>query len=430
MSILKKSLGLFTLTFYGIGIILGGGIYSLVGTVAGIAGESVWISFIIAAIAASLTALSYAELSAMYPKAGAEFIFFRNAFPKHQIISNIMGLVMIFAGVVASSTVSLAFAGYFQSIVSMSPLIVSCLVLSLFTLINIVGAKESGWFNVIFTLIEIIGLLVFIYFGVQRTDFANSIAAPINVNTFSGAALIIFSYLGFESLVNFSEETKSPERTVPRALFLSLSIVTIIYVFVALSALSLLSVKELSQSLAPIADAVRFQSEKTASILSIIALFATGNTVLITLASTSRITFSMGREGVFPEVLSHVTKVGQTPWVAALLVLILNFLMIQLGSIELLASLTSFFTMLAFVLIHVALIYLRVRKPELARPFRIPVSLFNIPIAPLLGLSVIVFLLMQFDFKVYKLSGITLLIIFVLEICLSKLMKKRDIHVE
>ena len=142
MAELKKSLGTLRLTFYGVGTIVGAGIYTVIGAAAGQAGTDLWLSFIFAAIAASVSAMSYAELSSTYPNAGAEFIFVRKAFPKIDIPSFLTGWTIAFHSSATIAAVLLAFSGYFNTFFSIPSLLVSYGVLVMLSLISIYGHQE------------------------------------------------------------------------------------------------------------------------------------------------------------------------------------------------------------------------------------------------------------------------------------------------
>lgn len=419
MAELKRVLGLPMLTFYGTGMILGAGIYTVIGKAAGVAGESVWLSLIFAAITAALSALSYAELSSMFPSAGGVYVYLREAFPKSEWIANSSGLMMSFAGVATSAAVALAFAGYVQQFAAISPTMIAFFLLIIFTGINILGIQETSWMNVVFTLIEVFGLLMFIYFGMKSPTFGNAIVVSPSLATLSGSALIIFAYFGFENMVNFAEETKNPEKTLPRAILLSICISTLLYVLVAFSAISLLPIDQLSQSTAPLSDAISPISPKVAGALGGIAMFATANTVLIALATTSRILYGMAKNKAIPAAFANVHKKRQTPWFADVVVCIFSILLLPLGEVDVLASISSFTTMIAFLAVHVTLIVLRVYMPEQARPFSIPFSYKKIPVLAVLGIVLTVLFTLQFEKAVY-IVGVLFLII----IIISQLAKK------
>jgi APA family basic amino acid/polyamine antiporter len=149
---LKKALGLFELSLYGIGIILGAGIYSLIGVGAGIAGNAIWISFVFAAIIAAFTGLSYAELSSIYPKEAAEYNYTKNAFQKKNL-SFIVGWLMVLASVVAAVTVAFGFAGYFTHLFGGEITLTAAFLILFLSSINYIGIKESSTFNILSTII-------------------------------------------------------------------------------------------------------------------------------------------------------------------------------------------------------------------------------------------------------------------------------------
>lgn len=420
MTELKRVLGLPMLTFYGTGMILGAGIYTVIGKAAGVAGESIWLSLIFAAISAALSALSYAELASMFPSVGGVYVYLGEAFPKSKWVSNSSGLMMSFAGVATSAAVALAFAGYVQHFFEFSPALIALFLLIIFTGINILGIQETSWMNVVFTLIEVFGLLVFIYLGMKSPKFGEALNTMPTLATLSGSALIIFAYFGFENMVNFAEETKNPEKTLPRAILLSICITTILYVLVALAAISLLPIDQLAHSKAPLSDAVHPISSKLAGALGGIALFATANTVLIALATTSRILYGMAKKKAVPAVFGKLHPTRQTPWVADILICALSIALLPLGKVEILASISSFATMVAFFAVHVALIILRIQRPELERPFSVPFSFKGIPILPVLGGLVTLLLTLQFEKAVYVVG-----VVFLIIIAISQLVRKR-----
>ncbi len=420
---LKRTLGLPLLSFYGVGMILGAGIYTIIGKAAGEAGESVWISVLIAAVAAVLTALSYAELGSMFPRVGGEYVYLKEAFPKIKWLAGSGGLMMAFASLATASTVALSFAGYLEQFVFTPPVLTAYCILLLFTALNILGIKESSWINVTFTLIETFGLILFIYFGIKSPGFGEALHQLPSSATISASALIIFAYFGFENMVNFVEETKNPEKTLPKAILLSLTITSLLYFLVALAAVNLLPVEQLAKSGAPLSDALRPISSKAAGALGGIALFATANTILISLITASRILFGMSRDGVLPRGFHRLTKRRQTPWLSALVSLTIAAILVPLGAVEVLAAISSFATMIAFTVVNGALIILRIRRPDIQRSFRSPLQIGKIPILAVLGALATVFLLFQFDPFVYLVGGGFLFFILASQMALAH---KRD----
>jgi len=197
---LKRELGLLEVTLSGVGIILGAGIYALIGRAAGLAGNSVWISFAISAFIAIFTGLSYAELSSMFPKASAEYEYTLNAFGKK--LAFIIGWLIILSGIIGASTVALGFGGYFKALFNM-PVITSALVLIIaLSFLLFWGIKESAWFAVVATLIETSGLIIIIFIGVPYLGNVDYFEMPMGLaGVFQASALVFFAYTGFESIV-------------------------------------------------------------------------------------------------------------------------------------------------------------------------------------------------------------------------------------
>ncbi len=398
---LNRTLGLPMLTFYGIGMILGAGIYSIIGQAAGIAGEGLWQGFLLAGIAALLTALSYAELATMYPTAGAEYIYLRNAFSSQRWLAATIGIGVVFAGCASATTVALAFSSYLQHFIALPRFSVACGVLVLFTGLNIVGIRQSSWTNAIFTVIEALGLVLFIWLGWRQPEIGNALFIAPTLATVSSAALIIFAFLGFENIVSLAEETIEPEKNIPRAIFLSLFISTLLYILVSLAAVALMPPEHLALTESALLDASLKSSRNLAGILGGIALFSTANTVLIALVTSSRILYGISKDHSLPKIFSNTLKRQKTPWVAALVGLFIAILLLPFGKVETLASIASCATMIVFISVNGALIRLRQTQPQKNRPFRVPFSIKTIPIIPVLGIAVCITLIFQFSRMVY-----------------------------
>ena len=380
---LKRELGLWEITLSGIGIILGAGIYALIGKAAGLAGTGVWISFLFAAMLAAFTGLSYAEFSSLFPKAGAEYIYTKRSFGN--TLAFLIGWLVIFAGVIGASAVALGFAGYFSALFA-TPLIPVALLLILgLSFVVFWGIKQSALMAVVFTLIEASGLFFIISIGIPHFGSVDYFEIPSLQGLFSAAALIFFAFIGFEEMVRLSEETKSPRKTMPHALLIAIATTTVIYMLVALSAVSILSPQELASSQSPVADvASRAAGFNSFLLISVIALFSTSNTVLLMLLAASRITFGIASDNCLPRLLSRIHPKRKTPHYAIALVMVLSLLAALMGDIELVANVTNFTIYITFIVINLGVIAMRYKKPG-PRPFRIPVNIGRFPIIPLLG---------------------------------------------
>ena len=401
---LKRELGLFEVTLAGIGIILGAGIYVLIGEGAALAGNALWISFIISAVIALLSCLSYAKPSSLFPQAGAEYDYIKNAFSSRPAF--VIGFLVLLSGILAASTVALGFGGYLMRLSGIPIVAGAFLLVILLCLILGYGVRETAYISIISTCIEIAGLLVIIVIGIPGLGSVDYFVMPDGVpGLLAASALIFFAYQGFESMVKFSEETKRPETTIPKALVYAVIVSTAIYVIVALCAVSVLDWQELAVSDAPFSDIVSTRFGTGAVIgISFIALFATGNTVLLSLYASSRILYGMAVSNALPRILALVHPRHKTPWIAVLICGLVALVFLLPGDITFVANLTNFTLFVTFIMINASVIVLRYRLPDIHRPFRVPISIGRFPLLPLFGLLTSALLLSQQDWKVVVLG--------------------------
>src|SRR3989338_534755 len=394
---LRRELGIFQVTIAGVGIILGAGIYALLGIAAGTSGNATWLAFLISALIALFTGLSYAELSSIFKGDSGEYDYIKYALSKWYAF--LIGLSMIAAWFISAAAVALGFAGYFTQLVSMPLIVAALLLVILITLINFVGIKETSWFNTVSTFIEFGGLVIIIFLGLKNFGSVNYFDMPQGITgVFSSAALVFFAYMGFESIVKLGEETKDPAKVIPRSLLYSVVITAVLYVLVALAAVSIIGWEELNASSAPLATvAAAVLGSKAFILLGIIALFSTSNTVLITMVATSRLAYGMAKEKSLPKFLSLVHERTRTPWAAILIIMLLTFLFTVIGDIEIVANLTNLFLFITFASVNLSMIVLRYKLKDRKRSFRCPVNIGNFPVITLLGflssLGMLVFVL-------------------------------------
>jgi len=403
MSELKRHMGLFQLTMYGVGLILGAGIYVLIGEAAGFAGDAVWIAMILGSIVALFAGFSYAELSSVFPKAAAEYVFIKNAF-KNNFFAFLIGWLTAITSIITAATVALGFGGYFAEFVDI-PIIISAMgLLVILSIVNFIGIRESAWTNTIFTIIEASGLILIIVIG-----FTFSSPEPVNYTEspsgFTGIVLafvlIFFAFIGFEDMANIAEEVKKPKKTLPRAIILSVIIAGILYILVSLAVVRVVNWEELSNSAAPIAlVAQRGLGSEAHILLSAIALFAITNTVLITLVAGSRIFYGMAREKVFPSILEKIHFKTKTPWIAVIVIMITSIAFTFVGDIVIVANITVFAIVITFAAINLAVIVLRYTEPDIERKFKVPINIGKFPILPLFGLIISVYMAFQFEIEV------------------------------
>ncbi len=405
---LNKSLNAVTLSVFGIGIIIGAGVYAVLGAAAGVAGDSLWLSFIFAALVAILTAFSYCELASMYPMAGAEYIYLKRAFPKLKLPSFLLGFVLFLAGAASAATVSHAFSGYLLNFVDTSKALIAYGLLSAVTLINLMGISTSSKTNMLFTAIEVLGLIAVIWFGFflgprREMDFV------ITTKTFTVSSMIFFVYLGFENIVNLAEDTKEPQKNVPRAIIWSLTITTVLYIAVAIAALRLVSPEILSASDSPLADAIKNVAPRWVNVLSAIALFSTANTALIGLLSISRMIYGIAKEGDLPELLTKTSGKSETPVFSILAASLCAAVFLLLGELEILAKVSSFAALCGFLVVNSLLIGIRYKKIPLQKAsFKSPLSIGKFPTLAFLGVILVIALCTQFEIRVYAITFVML----------------------
>jgi APA family basic amino acid/polyamine antiporter len=416
--LLKKELTLLDLTLSGVGLIVGVGIYVLIGEAAGMVWNGIWASFLIGAVVALFTLFSYAELSQLFPRAGAEYDYVKSSFGR--MAGFAIGWLIIVGGCFASATVSLGFAGYFSELFGGNAAFIAFALIAICTAINIYGIKQSAQIAVLFSLIEVLGLVIVCFAAIPSFGTVNYFYFPSFKALISGAALLFFAFLGFEAIPRLAEESEE-KKLIPKAMILSLAISTAIYVFVSIAAVSVISWDVLSNSNAPLAEVAKVGLGQSAYlILTVIALFATSNTVLMNLVVTSRILYGM--RDVFPSFVGEVHKGRKTPYIAALLVGAASAVLLPFD-IGFVASVTNFTVFITFIAVNAAAIYFRKKgkikglSPDFA----------GLPLFPVLGITSSVFLLLGFTADIIV-AGIAMFLIGCVVYALLSRVKLRKIY--
>lgn len=379
---LKRVFGLPTLVIYGVGDILGAGIYAVVGKIAGLAGAFVWASFLVAMTVAALTALSYAELGSRFPLSGGVACFVHRAF-RTDWLSVVVGWLMFCTCIVSMATLSKAFAGYLTTFAPIFPawLVVLALFCGL-AFINFRGMQEWSSLNIFCTTLEVSGLLVVILVsglfisggGTAVAGVAPAVSAQTFgwVAVFQGAALAFYAFIGFEDIVNVAEEVNNPERNVPRAILLALGIAGVIYILVSWLATQVLSPADLSASGAPLLDVVRrAQPNFPGVVFTFIALFAVLNTALLNFITASRLLFGMSRDGLLPAWFSKLHATRATPYRTIIVILPIAIFLALSGTLQFLAGTTATLILAMFCLVNLSLLIIKRREGN-ADGFRVP----------------------------------------------------------
>ena len=385
---LKRSLNLPLLVLYGLGTTIGAGIYVLVGAAAGRAGIYAPWAFLFAAIAIAPTAASYGELAGRYPVSSGEAAFVEGGF-RSKFISGFVGWLVIISGIVASAAVAIGCVGYIRSIVDLPWGVTVAAVVFIVGLIAAWGIMESVLVAAFFTIIEAGGLIVLIiagFFSSQPSMAESVINLPptsdivIWLGIANAGLLAVFAFIGFEDMVNVAEETKSPKTTLPWAVFLTLLITTLLYTLVTIVAVRAVPVAELTGSSAPLALVFYRLTDISPFAISLIAIFATLNTILVQIIMVSRVIYGMSNQHTMPAFLGKVSAVTHTPLIATGVVTVVTLVLALGFELENLADLTALFVLGIWALANIALVLIKIRR-EAA-----PKNGFVVPIwVPLLG---------------------------------------------
>lgn len=387
---LQRHIGLFALVLFGVGDILGAGIYGLVGTAAGEMGNAVWLAFLASMVAAGLTGLSYASLGSRYPVASGASYIAQRAYRKVWLSYGV-GLAILASGITSMATATRVFSGYFHGLVSSEISISIVIILFSLILAFIVfwGIKESMFANVVCTLVELGGLALVIFFGFKFIGSVNYLDAVTVSNPtgeigysiiLTGAVLTFYSFIGFEDILNVAEEIKNPQKNLPLGLLLAVSIASLIYMLISIIAVSVVPAADLATSKQPLVDVMAVAAPWfPSSAYSIIAMFAVANTALLNFVMGSRLVYGMSKQGLLPNILSKVHSTRKTPYIATLGILFILLCLALSGDISSLAKSTSLLLLLCFMLVNVALIILKNRKDEPKGSFEVPVMI------PILG---------------------------------------------
>lgn len=386
---LQRRLSLPLLILYGIGVTVGAGIYVLIGAVAGHAGLYAPLSFILAAIVMGLTVGSYAELCTRYPVAAGEAAYVKAAFQR-RFLSFFTGMVMIASGAIAAATVVLGATGYIAQFVDAPVWLMVTVMIFMLGAVSAWGILESVLLASLFTIIEVVGLIIIIVAAIQSgIPFVDAIfvwpalESGVWINLGFASLLAFFAFTGFEDLTNLVEEAKSPERNIAIAMAVTLVVTTTLYVVVTAIAIKSLGPEQLSASSAPLSLVYREIAGVSPAIISAIAIVATLNTTIAQMTMATRVVYGMARQGDLPSVFGVVNRTTATPLIATATILFTVLTLALFASFERLAEYTSLSTLIVFSLVNLALIVVRLkgRKPtNSARLLKVPL------IIPILGL--------------------------------------------
>jgi amino acid transporter len=361
---LRRSLTLPLVVLYGLGVTIGAGIYVLIGATAGRAGIYAPVAFVLASIVMAFSAASFAELAGRYPVSAGEAAYVREGFGS-QVLSVAVGLLVIFSAIVSCAAISIGSTGYIQQFVATpAPLIVICVVLAMGALAAW-GIMESVLLAAIFTIIEIGALLVIVAAGIMSNpelvlDLPRVFPPAVEGATWAvilpAGLLAFFAFIGFEDIVNLAEEVKHPHRTLPRAIYLTLGIATLIYFLVTSVAVLSVPLPDLAASKAPLSLVFSHMTGLTPVVISAVAVVATLNGVVIQMIMASRVLYGLGKQGSIPAVFARVHPWTRTPLIATASTVGIILVAALLFPLEGLAEMTSRLILVIFTLVNLSLL--------------------------------------------------------------------------
>lgn len=380
---LKREISLGLLVFYGLGNILGAGIYVLIGEIVKISGYYTPLAFVLACVVVLFTALSYAELSARYPFSAGEAIYVKEGLGSDRL-SMFVGLTIAMSGILSSATIVSGFYDYFSLFIDLPKMIVVFGVLGILTLVACWGIKESVRVAAAFTLVEMFGLLMIIYVGMgyeaSTLTWEKMLPPPdfAVINTvFLGAFLAFYAFIGFEDMVNVAQEVKDPSTTMPKAIVWVLVLSTLLYMGVAYVTIKVIPPEQLGDPSAALAQVYEVATGQKATTLSMIGMVAVINGALIQMIMVSRILYGMAARGWLPRFLANIHPKTDTPVIATVLTSGLIFLFIVALPLVRLAESTSFLIFIVFSIVNLALVRIKIKTPNppgiRTVPFWVPV---------------------------------------------------------
>ncbi|MEV3925558.1 amino acid permease [Actinomadura coerulea] len=408
---LKRTMSLLQLTLFSVGATLGTGIFVVLGEAVPLAGPAVVLSFVLAAVTALFSALSYAELAGTIPVSGSSYSYAYATLG--ELVAWVCGWCLLLEYAVSVSAVAVGWGSYLNAFldgaagftipeqISNPPgegglVNVPAVIVVLFaTALLLRGTSESAAANTVMVFLKI-GVLLF-FCAIAFTAFRAGNMAPFAPMGWAGISAagskVFFSYIGFDAASTAGEEARNPRRDLPLAIIVSLAIVTALYVLVGLAAVGAMhwtrfSLSGSEASLAQVLDSVSGRTWPSV-VLSLGAVIAIASVVLTVMYGQTRILFAMSRDGLVPHVFQKVSPRRRVP--VANTVIVAAFIAVLAAVVPLgrLVDATSIGTLFAFALVSIGVIVLRRTRPELPRSFRAPLY----PVTPLLGVALCIYLM-------------------------------------
>lgn len=388
---LSRNLGLTSALAIGVGTMIAAGIFTLSGLAVAKVGSGAIAAFLLAALVATFTALTYSEFTSIYPESGEGYLYARKTFAAP--LAYMVGWCLLLGYIASCGFYIASLSSYFNEFIWHSPveMFSGLVAVTALTLLNIKGTKESGTFQVVVTIGKVILLLWFIAGGLGDVDpalLAEKFSTDI-LRLGSTAALVFITFFGFSAIAASAGEVKNPTRTIPRAIFISMGIVTLLYTLVVLVVVSA-NLTEYSESAMGTA-ATNFLGPIGGMVIVGGALFSMISASNASIMAGSRVALSMSHLGHLPREIGAINTQTRTPVIALMLVGIGIGGAALLLPLEDLAHFADSILLTALILVNAALIVHRRKFPEMERPFRVPL----VPLLPTLGILANIYLLVQ-----------------------------------
>lgn len=390
---LSRTLGPLTVTFYGLGTIVGAGIYVLLGSVAGLAGSFLPYSFLVAGLIAALTALSYAELSARLPQCAGASVYIEEAW-HHQKLSSLIGWLLVLTGIVSASAIANGFVGYLNEFIAANQIAAISGLILLLGIIATLNMQASAILVFAVTVLEVFGLVLVVFYAWNAEPGATlplpeaqPVSSDVVFGILLGSFVAFYAFIGFEDMVNIVEEVKNPRHTLPLAIVVAVASATLLYMLVAVSALRVLPAEQLAASDAPL-SALMAASGGSRQVIAVISLVAVINGALVQIIMASRVLYGMGSNGMAAEFFARVNPKTHTPINSTLIVILLILIFALSLPITKLAQLTSFIMLVIFSLVNLALIKIKREEQGSYEGFQVPLMV------PVVGVATTTILLL------------------------------------
>ncbi len=366
---LKRSISRPLLIFYGVGTMLGLGIYIFIGKVIGEAGMLTPLAFVIATLVALFSGFSFGELAGRIPKSAGEMNFIHRAF-NLKWLSAIIGWLIVLSAMVSTATALNGYVGYVHVFLDLPGWLIITLVIGILTAVAAWGISESTLLIFVISLLDVLALLFIIFLtGSVLTELParlHQMTPSMNFEDwsliFSAAFLAFYMFIGFEDMVNLSEEVKKPGKNMPQGIWIALVIVGVIYLFI--STIAVLSPVDLANSEAPIATLLNKEAPRFDKIISIVPIITLINGVLAQIIVGSRLMYGMAQKRMAPTVFGRVNRKTRTPILATLIMAVIIIGLALSFSLESLGRASVFILIVVFILCNLSLIVLKRRNPH------------------------------------------------------------------